>query len=512
MAALITLLVLGLASAPALGHDPPAEEKIRVENARVNFEAGTSISASPSTGLRSGDWVTVKYSAGGSPKEDDWIAAYAPAPAELNASTPVKFQWATVDPGYLSTGSGEMRLRLINVRAPYTFVLMRGGMESPSASAMSGLVEFADYNEISQVHTMVTPRSGELRVQWVMRDALAGCTVRYGPSNSSMPHVASASSTTYGAGDLCGGVATSKGWRDPGSHYHAILTGLEPGGRVWYHISCPGGHALASPINASVPVGANASASVTVAVFGDMGTAQADGSEDLYKHGQPGTLNTSATLESLMDRLDAVMHIGDISCTWLRRLCDGPLLYYGRCSPVPPSSLSFLSVDARGYEVHWNEFGEQVQAVASRVPWQQGIGNHERDFPNSGSLFQGWDSGGECGVPYATRFTNPRTESAADEPWYSWDIGPIHFTIMSTEHNFTRGSAQWAWLEQDLAQVDRKATPWVVFGGHRCVQAPPLSRRIAASLGIPCNDAFRFLTRRPHLYPTPFGLPQAHVH
>lgn len=294
-----------------------------MEKARVSFEADTRISVSPSADLRNGDWVSIKYSAGGRPREDDWVAAYAPAPADLNSTTPVKFQWATVDPGYLKTGSGQMRLRLINVRAPYTFVLMRGGMESPSASAMSGVVEFADYNEISQIHTMVTPRRGELRVQWVMRDALAGCTVSYGPSNSSMTRVAAATPTSYNASDLCGGVATSKGWRDPGAHYHAILTALEPGARVWYQIGCPGGHVQASPINATVPLGANTSASVTVAVFGDMGTAQPDGSEDLYKHGQPGTLNTSSTLESLMDRLDAVMHIGDISCECLPCLATG---------------------------------------------------------------------------------------------------------------------------------------------------------------------------------------------
>lgn len=29
-----------------------------------------------------------------------------------------------------------------------------------------------------------------------------------------------------------------------------------------------------------------------------------------------------------------------------------------------------------------------------------------------------------------------------DSPWYSFDFGPIHFTVMSTEHDFSRGSAQ----------------------------------------------------------------------
>ncbi len=40
---------------------------------------------------------------------------------------------------------------------------------------------------------------------------------------------------------------------------------------------------------------------------------------------------------------------------------------------------------------------------------------------------------------------------------------------MSTEHNFTTGSEQWNWLYNDLKNVNRKVTPWVIFGGHRAM-------------------------------------------
>ena len=39
--------------------------------------------------------------------------------------------------------------------------------------------------------------------------------------------------------------------------------------------------------------------------------------------------------------------------------------------------------------------------------------------------------------------------------------------VMSTEHHFVPGTPQWAWLEGDLAAVDRSITPWVVLVGHR---------------------------------------------
>ena len=93
------------------------------------------------------------------------------------------------------------------------------------------------------------------------------------------------------------------------------------------------------------------------------------------------------------------------------------------------------------------------------------IGNHERDFPNSGSVWNGTDSGGECGVPYEHRFKMPTP--AMDQPWWSLNYGPIHFTMMSTEHDFQVGSKQYDWIEADFAAVNRTATPFLILTGHR---------------------------------------------
>lgn len=46
-------------------------------------------------------------------------------------------------------------------------------------------------------------------------------------------------------------------------------------------------------------------------------------------------------------------------------------------------------------------------------------------------------AGGECGVPTERRFKMPGP--AEDKPWYSFDYGPVHFTIYSTEHHFHHG-------------------------------------------------------------------------
>ena len=54
---------------------------------------------------------------------------------------------------------------------------------------------------------------------------------------------------------------------------------------------------------------------------------------------------------------------------------------------------------------------------------------------------------------------------------YSYDYGMVHMIMMGTEHDYTPGSKQYNWLENDLKQIDRKKTPWVMIGGHRAMYA-----------------------------------------
>ncbi|KAG1677551.1 hypothetical protein FOA52_014449 [Chlamydomonas sp. UWO 241] len=51
--------------------------------------------------------------------------------------------------------------------------------------------------------------------------------------------------------------------------------------------------------------------------------------------------------------------------------------------------------------------------------------------------------------------------------WYSFEYGPVHFTVLSTEHDVSPGSTQYAWLQADLQSVHRCATPWLVVLQHR---------------------------------------------
>lgn len=90
------------------------------------------------------------------------------------------------------------------------------------------------------------------------------------------------------------------------------------------------------------------------------------------------------------------------------------------------------------------------------------------------------DSGTECGVVYVHRFKMPsQNESSTDFScaasqnvvyWYSLATGPVWLHSFSTEHAFTPGSPQRAWIERDLAAAaaarDAGAISWLVVQMH----------------------------------------------
>ena len=86
-------------------------------------------------------------------------------------------------------------------------------------------------------------------------------------------------------------------------------------------------------------------------------------------------------------------------------------------------------------------------------------------MPRWGNM--GDDSSGECGVPTSQRFQMPRSTNSNGVFWYSYDFATVHTTVISGEHDLSRGSPQHAWIVQDLEAVNRTLTPWVVVEVHR---------------------------------------------
>lgn len=49
----------------------------------------------------------------------------------------------------------------------------------------------------------------------------------------------------------------------------------------------------------------------------------------------------------------------------------------------------------------------------------------------------------------------------------SFDFGVLHVIIISTEQDVSHSSEQYKFVASDLAAMNRTATPWVIFAGHR---------------------------------------------
>lgn len=90
-------------------------------------------------------------------------------------------------------------------------------------------------------------------------------------------------------------------------------------------------------------------------------------------------------------------------------------------------------------------FTEEELNLISEVPFFNAIGNHEGSGQNSKA------------------FLEPANKNSGNDFYYSFDIGDIHFIIISTEHNVKLGSAQWKFVEEDLKNSNKK---WKIAAFH----------------------------------------------
>jgi hypothetical protein len=405
------------------------------------------LSVNVTTLERSGDWVLVEWQHVDNPNVSDWIGLYA-VPDNFNGDeidptqkAPVKFQYANRSQTHMSEGRGSLQFRLVNIRQPLIFGLFRGGLDTSEETVMfwngsitlavSEVVRFRNWNEPLQAHLALTGDPTEMIVCWVTNNSKSP-EVKLGTKSGDYKDTVKAESRKYSASDMTY-VAAKFGYRDPGLLHQAKLTGLQPG-LTYYYVCGDENFGWSQEFHFTAASPGDPNATTRVIVYGDMGNGHIDDTWQVIRQ-QPGARNTTAILKGLVNETDVVFHIGDISY-------------------------------ARGYANVWDEFFDEVQPICANVPYMVCIGNHERNWLfDPTSYWRSPDSGGEKGVPYEWRFPMPRP--ALDQPWYGVDYGSVHFLIMSTEHNFTKGSIQYQYLEKDLRNVNRSKTPWLLIAGHR---------------------------------------------
>lgn len=459
LAAFILAVLLRLHEATIVAYSGTDNEqplsKIAIHKATLALSDSASVKAKPCVlglGGQDTEWVVVDFE-NEEPSNDDWIGVFSPAifngsncyiendlkeQVPYICTAPIKYQLANFsNSDYAKIGKSSLKFQLINQRADFSFALFGGGLSNPKLVAVSNSISFVNpkaplYPRLAQGKSW-----NEMTVTWTSGYNIDEATpfvqwVSKGHKNKQSP----AGTLTFDRSSMCGSPARTVGWRDPGFIHTSFLKDLWPNTIYTYKM----GHLLSSgsciwsktySFRSSPYPGQDSLQRVII--FGDMGKAERDGSNE-YSNYQPGALNTTDQLIKDLGNFDIVFHIGDITY-------------------------------ANGYISQWDQFTAQVEPIASTVPYMIASGNHERDWPGTGSFYDTRDSGGECGVLAETMFYVPAENRA--KFWYSTDYGMFRFCIADSEHDWREGSEQYRFIEHCLASVDRRKQPWLIFSAHR---------------------------------------------
>ena len=441
-------------------------ELIRPENIRESYENvfpdkayvptnGTYIIFKPKyLVINNNDVVNISFKAS-VPMSSDWIGAFSPASdsVTLSQTVPVKFGWC--DTVYGSSyytqkndgryGWGWMTFNFTNLRADISFVYFTNALNAAVVVNRSDfIVTFKNFNQPLKPRVTPTGNPDVYNISWSSFNStspvLKWGTAIGGPYTNTVV----AFTSNISKSQMRGYPANSIGWRDLGLIHTASFYGMEAlsSTNIYYKYGDLTTNdfsnetiLLVAPKKGDSPNGRG----TRVVLFDDLGRGSRDTTYTWNEYGRP-SIRTAEMVgaEIANGTVDAVYHGGDISY-------------------------------ATGYMAVWDFYANMMAPVASaHTIYLTTVGNHESDCPNSASYWNGTDSGGECGVLATTLYTQP-APSVTNKPWWSYDVGIIHFVGMSTEHNFTMGSPQWLWLKNDLENVNRSATPWVIFGGHRAM-------------------------------------------
>ena len=411
--------------------------------------------------INNNDVVTVTFRASNASKYD-WIGAYSPADVDITAVKPVKYAYCGTNSSYLSNtvkdsvlmpGEASLTFNFTNLRADIRFYYFNHSagsalakMEDIMVANYTEPVNFFNYNEqikprVVAMNDVDNPNSFQLL--WSSNESTTSPTLKWGLVSGDYTTVVAAVTSTIDIDDLCGSPATSYGWRDLGPIHTATFANVrnisatyiyyifgDESSQTWskeYRLRLP-------PVAGQQPV----DRSTTIILYDDLGRGSLDQSFTWNEYGRPSMYTAMAIGEEIKQgNVDAIYHGGDISY-------------------------------ATGYLAVWDFYLEMMSPLTGSVLYLTTVGNHETDWPGSPSYYQGKDSGGECGQ-VATKLYPMPFNASTNEPWWSYEVGLIHFIGMSTEHNYTTGSPQWKWLKADLENIDRTRTPWVIFGGHRAM-------------------------------------------
>ncbi|KAG8636891.1 hypothetical protein MANES_15G054300v8 [Manihot esculenta] len=293
--------------------------------------------------------------------------------------------------------------------------------------------------EPQQISVSLSSNYDSVWISWVTGDfqigdditpldpQLVSSVVQYGISGLPMSYQATGYSLVYnqlypfeGAQNYTSGII-----------HHVRLTGLEPGELYQYQCGDPSIPVMSDIFYfRTMPVSSPTNYPRTIAVVGDLGL----------------TYNTSTTFSHLLsNHPDLLVLVGGVSYADIY-LTDGTSSDCYSCSfPQTPMHES--------YQPRWDYWGRFMQPLLANVPTMVVGGKHEIEEQAEDEIF----------AAYSSRFAFPSEESGSSSTlYYSFNAGGVHFVILNPYIYYDRSSDQYGWLENDLYNVDRDVTPWLV--------------------------------------------------
>ena len=417
--------------------------------------SGASLKAEPRL-TENGATVTVSWGKVPNPSISepfDWVGLYCPSGTDGPAYLDYYFVYES--PTY-AEGYGSLKFVLYNLRTDCEFRYYQNSTYT-TLLAVSNKVTFrGGKSEPLQGHLALTEDPTQMRVSWTTGTSSTTPVVYYGLSRDKLNLSATGISNTYTISDLCGPPAnTSAFFINPGFLHDVLLTNLKPKTTYYYRFGSDGALSKVKHFKSAIVPGDVAP--FKFIMYGDMGLSPPPGAET----------TAQLVLNEVLNGTAFVINQGDLSYSL-------------------------------GHAVKWDIWMNLIEPYTSLAPYMISIGNHEYDHEVGGSKDPshakgegfhpewgnfGIDSGGECGVPPFYRFHMPDNGNSVF--WYSYNYGLVHFTVISTEHDFTPGSPMYMWIEKDFQSVKREQTPWLIVVGHRpmyCSGKYPSDYRV--SLGI----------------------------
>ncbi|BFI25732.1 acid phosphatase type 7 [Marchantia polymorpha subsp. ruderalis] len=217
--------------------------------------------------------------------------------------------------------------------------------------------------------------------------------------------------------------------------HHVRMTGLEPDTLYFYRVGDPYlGSMSDEHFFTTMPAPGPASFPTRIGVIGDIGL----------------TYNSTSTFDHLVqNRPDLVLMVGDLTYADLYVTNGTGSSSYSQTFPDTPIHET--------YQPRWDLWGRFMEPLTSSVPFMVIEGNHEKEPQMDNRTF----------ASYQARFAVPFKESGSPNSfYYSFDAGGIHFLMLGAYTDYSQSSAQYAWLERDLANVNRSVTPWLIATWH----------------------------------------------